>query len=325
MAVARRVEKKFPQFSERLVTLTESRHNHAADPFQMLLAEDTLGIARGATPEQLVDCGKILSVAAMGAGAGFLLMWLVLWSRGPVAAEARALWTDKNEFAVELKPFRKTVLRGSAVIAAAHLNGFSAKKADLLVRYAGSQDWKTIPMLPGNDRSEFVFTFSRLSASAELYARTEGIRSCVSIVKAIDLPRVTKIEASYEQSGTTSGDIVAPIGTQATLRIETDRPMTAAELVVEPGDSLNLPATTNNATTASLRVLRDAEYHVSVRYEGDLVQVSDEHEIEVLMMDKSHPRPATPVNVRAGAIPVGYERAVAAYYKRLSEAQGGRP
>ncbi len=44
--------------------------------------------------------------------------------------------------------------------------------------------------------------------------------------------------------------------------------MSSAELVVEPGDSLPLPATSGNATSASLSVMRDALYHVSIRYEG---------------------------------------------------------
>jgi len=324
MAVARAVEKRFPQFGQRLVTLEESRHDHA-DPFMSLIAEDTLGIARGATPQQLVGLGKMFSVAAMAAATCFLLVSLVMWPHGVIGNEAKALWIGSDQFTVELKPLHKTVLRDSAVIVAAHLNGFSAKQADLLVRYAGSPDWKKVSMLPGADESEFVFAFNRLSSNAEMYVKAEGVRSAVSVVKTIDLPRVRSIAASYQSQEQENGDIVAPIGTLAKLRIETDRPMTSAELVVEPGDSLPLPATSGNATFASLSVMRDAFYHVSVRYQGELVQVSDEHAIEVPMLDKSRPRPVAPVNVRTGPIPPGYESAVAAYYKRLSEVQAGSP
>lgn len=324
MVVARKVEKRFPQFSQRLVTLTESPRNRAIVPFYDLIAEDTLGIARGATPEQLVGGVKMAGVAAMGIGAGFVLLWLALWPRGAVGREAQALWTGSSDFSVELKPVRKTVLRGSAVTVSAHVSGFPAKAVELLVRYAGSRSWQKISMLPGSDASEFVFRFDRLPASAELYATAQGIESPVSAIRTINLPRVENIEAFYAQQRKQSGDIVAPIGTVATLRIETDRPLNAAELVVEPGDSLPLAPTSNNTTSASLSVMRDAAYHVSVRYEGELVQVSGEYEIEVPMADKSRPRPAAPVNVRTGPIPPGYETAVAAYYKRLSEAQGGQ-
>jgi len=324
MAVARRVEERFPQFSQRLLTLAEGRHD-PADPFMSLVAEDTLGIALGATPQQLVSRGKMLSVGAMAAGAGCLLVWLVTWSYGVVGNEAKALWTGTDQFTIELKPLHKTVLRDASVIVAAHLNGFSAKGADLLVRYAGSRDWKKVSMIPGADGSEFVFAFDRLSASAELYVKAEWIRSAVSVVRTIDLPRVQNIVASYEHQEKENGDVIAPIGTLAKIRIETDRPMNSAELVVEPGDSLPLPATDGNATSASLSVMRDAFYHVSVRYEGELVQVSDEHAIEVPMLDQSRPRPAARVSVRTGPIPPGYESAVAAYYKRLSEVQGVRP
>ncbi len=324
MAVASIVEKKFPQFSQRLVTLAESRHD-PADPFMSLIAEDTLGIARGAAPQQLFGRGKMLSVGAMAASAGCLLVWLVMWSDGVASNEAKALWTGTDQFTIELKPLHKTVLRGASVNVAAHLNGFSAGKVGLLVRYAGSQDWKRVPMVPGAEWIRSLScAFNRLSASAELYAKAEGIRSAVSVVRTIDLPRVQSIQASYESQEKQSGDIIAPIGTPAKLRIETDRPMSSAELVVEPGDSLPLPATTGNATFANLSIMRDAYYHVSVRYEGELVQVSDEHSIEVPMRDKSRPRPVAAVNVRTGPIPPGYESAVAAYYKRLSEVQGGR-
>lgn len=322
MVVARAVEKQFPQFGQRLVTLEERHYDHA-DPFMSLIAEDTLGIARGATPQQLVGRGKMLSVGAMAAATCFLLLWLVMWTRGVVGQEAKALWMGTSDFTVELKPLHKTVLRGSPVIVSAHLNGFSAKEADLLIRYAGSPDWKKVSMIPGADESEFVFAFNRLSSSAELYAKAEGIRSAVSVVRTIDLPHVQSIAASYPSQENENGDIIAPIGTLAKLRIETDRPMSGAELVVEPGDSFPLPATSGNATSASLSVMRDAFYHVSVRYEGELVQVSDEHAIEVPMLDKSRPRPVAPVNVRTGPIPPGYESAVAAYYKRLSEVQAG--
>ncbi len=103
MVVARAVENRFPQFSQRLVTLTENGHN-TADPFLSLVAEDTLGIARGATPQQLVTRGRMLSVGVMAAGMGFLLVWLVLWSHGVVGNEAKALWTGTDQFTIELRP-----------------------------------------------------------------------------------------------------------------------------------------------------------------------------------------------------------------------------
>lgn len=321
--VARAVEKRFPQFGQKLMTLAESRHD-PSDPFMNLIAEDTLAIARGANSQQLAGRGSMLSIAAMAVGTSFLFVWLVMWPHGVVGTEAKALWMGTNEFVVELKPIHKTVLQGSPLIVSAHVDGFSANEADLLVRYAGSREWKKVSMVRGADESEFVFAFNRISASAELYAKTEGIRSGVSVVRTIDLPRVRSITASYRNQDGENGDIIAPIGTVAKLRIETDRSMSSAELVVEPGDSLPLPVTNGNATSVSVQVMRDALYHVSVRYEGELVQVSDEHAIEVPMTDKNRPRPVAPVNVRIGAIPPGYETAVATYYKRLSEVEGGR-
>ena len=80
----------------------------------------------------------------------------------------------------------------------------------------------------------------------------------------------------------------------------------------------------DNRASASLRVLRDGSYHVSVRYGGELVRISDQYEIEVPTANNSRPQPVGPIkDVRTGPVPVGYEKAVAAYYKRLSEVQDG--
>jgi hypothetical protein len=324
MAVARKVENKFPQFKQRLLTLTERAHSHAADPFLPLIAENTLVIARETRPKDLVRTRTILSAASVGCAAGLLLVWLVLSSRGVIANEARALWTGTSEFAIELTPVRKTVLRGSAVTVSGRLTGFKSNETDLLVRYSGTATWKTVSMLPGSDSSEFVFEFPRMSVGAEFYAEAEGIRSGISTIKTIDLPRVQHIEASYGETRT-DGDIVAPSGTLAKLKIETDRPVKAGELVVEPGNSVDLAAGRDNSASASLNVMRDGRYHVSVRYGNELVQISDEHEIQVPVADKTRPRPPRPVIVHAGPFPAGYEQAVAFYYKRLSELQNEAP
>jgi hypothetical protein len=340
MQVARKVESKFPQFKQRLLTLTELPPEQAQEPFLPLVAEDTLAIALRVRPQDLVGLRTILTIASVAAAIGLLLAWLILSSPGrmpgSLANEARALWTGDREFAIDLQRVRKTVMRASAVTVSAHLNNFTARKADLFVRYASSKEWKAMPMLQGPDNSEFVFEFPHLSEGAEFYVKAEGIRSSNSSVSVADIPRVRHIAVSYfypsgkpvqapaRSAGSHGGDIIAPIGTVAKLDIETDRPMIPGELSLDPGDSVVLAPSGDNRASASLRVLRDGSYHVSVRYGGELVRISDQYEIEVPTANNSRPQPVGPIkDVRTGPVPVGYEKAVAAYYKRLSEVQDG--
>jgi hypothetical protein len=175
-------------------------------------------------------------------------------------------------------------------------------------------------MLPGYDDTSFIFELQSLPCNAEFFAESEGVRSSVSLLKTIELPRVQRITVpGVGQEVIGDGDITAPAGTRATLNIETDRPLVGAQLVVEPGDSTDLAATEENRTSVSLTVMRHAWYHVSARSGDELVKISDDYEITVPAADRSKPRPANPVILRSGAIPAGYEQAVARYYQRLSD------
>ena len=60
-------------------------------------------------------------------------------------------------------------------------------------------------------------------------------------------------------------------------------------------------------------------------YEGEAVQVSDEHAIEVVTRDTAPKHGTSLLNgVRSGPVPAGYEKAVADYYRRLAEQQNAR-
>jgi hypothetical protein len=320
-AVARQVERKFRGFDQRLLTFTERRG--PADPLLPLLAEDALRIAQAATPELFVRRKTIVGLAAVGVLAGGALGWLVLADSGKIGDGAQVLWAARSPFRIEVQPGRRTVLRGSVI---ARLGGFTARRADLWVRYAGAAKWSPQPALFESEGAEFRFELGRLPGNAEFYVEAGGVRSPVAKVNVVDLPRVKSIAVTYPASAQepTSGDVIAPAGTVARIEIETDRPMNGGELVLEEGDAISLGETQGNRTSANLTVLRDDGYHVSVMYGGEPVQVSGEHAIEVLMRDSRRRRVHSLVEgIRSGPVPAGYETAVAEYYRRLSAQAAG--
>ncbi len=325
--VAIQVERAFPRFAQRIVTFLERKQNHPDDPFLALLEADTFDVAREATQEGLVDPIRLSRVAASGAAGGFVLVWLILWSTGPLSPTAQALWTGNSVFSVEIKSARKTIRRGADLLVTARPVGFHANSVELWIRYQGSQVWRRSPMQAEPPDSGFAHELEHLMASAEYYAEADGVKSSVSRVNVVDLPVVKNIRVVYpnESSANESdGDIVAPAGTVARLNIETDRPMNGGQLVLELEDPIYLPSTRDNKSSASLIVLRDDGYHVSVLYEGEAVPISDEHAIEVLTGETKPGRTASLLQgVRSGAVPAGYEKAVDAYYKRLSELEQG--
>jgi hypothetical protein len=325
--IARIAERKFPGFDQRLITFTERAQAGCHDPFLPLLAESTVEIARNAAPEKIVSRRALIGMATLMA-VGATLLVLTLASSGPIGRNAQALWGRGKLFSIEAASSQKTVRRGGNVIVTARLSGFKANRANLWMRKSGASVWTSAAMLTRDSDSEFALQLNELPKDIDYYVESEGIRSPVSHLNVIDLPAVTHIGVTYPTgiAGlTTDGDIVAPAGALARVQIETDRPMPAAQLTLDEGDPVNLAATENNRVSTNVRVLRDGGYHVSISYKGEMVQVSDDHPIEVMTRDNAQPHPRSLLEgVHAAPVPAGYEQSVADYYRRLSELQATR-
>src|SRR5689334_16577754 len=73
---AREVERKYPQFQERLLTFTERVEQRPNDPFLELLAADTLSVAQQAEPKEAVKTGLIFGFSTAAVVAALVLVWL---------------------------------------------------------------------------------------------------------------------------------------------------------------------------------------------------------------------------------------------------------
>jgi len=342
--VARELEHRFPEFDQRLLTWIERRHDTDAQPFLALLAENAMEIAKDAAPNKVFPRRRLLLLSGTTVSTALALTALIARGHGAIASGAQQLWTSKSGFSVELQSARQTVCRGCSLPLLARLDGFASAHVNLWDRSSGSANWTSTPMIPAPGTDGFGFVFAHLAANTDVYAESEGVRSQVVKLTAVDLPRVSNIRVSYayppeaqlspemhsEDAG--DGDVIAPAGTVATIEIETDRPWYPATLGSEPwaggqltldnGDAIPLQTTRDNKASASLRVMRDDSYRVSVMYDGKPVPVSEPYAIEVLMRDSAPMRGLSLLEgVRAGIVPAGYEGAVARYYKRLGELQ----
>lgn len=300
---ARRLEQKFPAFSQQLMTFLD-KHD---DPFRPLIAEAALEVARHSEPAQLFPARR-LAVASM---LTLLALAMIVFMRGREAA-----------FTIEVKAPRRTIRRGGDLPVTAHISGFDAHNANLWFREAGF--WRSMPMLPTAKDAIFALQLSGLTRNIEYYAESQGIRSSVSSLKVVDLPAVTGINISYPGTsalrGATDGNILAPAGTIAELEIMTDRPMNNAELILDEAATIALTPARENRISTHLRVLRNDSYHVSMKYEGEEIPVSGEHTIEVMITEEVRKKaPSLTEGHRVGPVPYGYEKSVDEYYRRLSE------
>jgi hypothetical protein len=109
---AQEVEQRHPGFDQRLLTFTERSRDNAADPFLPLLAEDALVIARDAEPEQLIDKGRFIRFASLGAAAASVLVYLMFWGPGVFGYGTSLLWGSYSKSEAIPPVFRVTVVTG---------------------------------------------------------------------------------------------------------------------------------------------------------------------------------------------------------------------
>src|SRR6185437_4419124 len=73
---AQEAEAKYPQFQERLLTLTEKLESNANDPFLPLLADDALAMAQQARPQHVAKSAWMFSFSSTALVAFVALFWL---------------------------------------------------------------------------------------------------------------------------------------------------------------------------------------------------------------------------------------------------------
>ena len=293
---AQEVEQRHPGFDQRLLTFTERAKTNASDPFLPLLAEDALIIARDAEPEQVVQKGRFIQFASLGAAAASVLVWLMFWGPGVFGYGTSLLWgsypkdtASKSFYSITVQPGNKTVRRKSDVVISAKLSGFLASKANVFVQYASSAKWEEAPMQPESGGPGFGFMLPALSEDAQYYVEAGGLRSTTFKLHTIDLPAVKNIRVSYNYPSWTGlvamtedpgGDLRAVEGTVAKLEVRTDKALSNAKIVFEDGKTVDLASSSNNVTPATVTIEKDGSYHIAVVDHGELVRLTDDYFIE---------------------------------------------
>jgi hypothetical protein len=126
---ARRAERKFPEFQERLLTLAE--RPGATDPFTQLLASDAMRVAENSQPDRMAPSGPIIGFLTSAGLAVAVLLWLILAGPGYLGYGTSLLWagapkTGINQafYDIVVKPGDRTVRRKADQLVTAQLKGF---------------------------------------------------------------------------------------------------------------------------------------------------------------------------------------------------------
>ena len=288
---ARRAERAFPQFGQRLLTFSE-RDGRGNDPFLELLAADTLRVAqttdfKSAAPDRAL--WALFSVGFVSLGA---LLWLIRAGPGYLGYGAAALWTGPGReplYDVRVSPGDATVRRHADQLVTAELRGFQRDQLRIHVRYGGAPQWEEATMQPRPAASGFQFLFAGVPEDVEYFVEAGAVRSPHFHLRVADIPSVRQIRVTYHHPDWTNmadsteehgGDLRAVEGTEARLEIVTDRPMDHGMLALDDGRQIPLAAAGGSVYRGAIKLDKDGSYHVATRDRMQVLRISDEYFIE---------------------------------------------
>ncbi len=285
------VEKAEPGFEQRVTTIESA----PANPFTQLLAEEALERAAAAPPSRVVSTARLVAAGVAGVASVAVIGWLAGRAPGDLGYAAHLLWAGAPPqgaapmFEIAVTPGDAKVRRGGDQAVEARLFGFEAAKVTLQVRPGGGQ-WESLPM--ESKRGEgAAWQFYLASVSQDLEYRIEAgrVKSRVFNIRVVDLPGVKQLVVRTKgpawlgaslNAETKGGDIRAVEGSEAEVRIETDRPLKGGLLVMDDGRRVPLETEQGNWTRAKLAVDREGSYYIAAESEGQVVRISEDYFIE---------------------------------------------
>ena len=198
--VTKLAEQKEPSFGERLLTVTERRHED--NPFIELIAEDAVDVAKHHAPEQFAHSNTLFAALGAALVAAGVLVWLIAAGPGYWGYGASLLWIGKGSpdkrplYELTVQPGNKTIRRRSDQLITAHLLGFSAHKVTLHAKYGDALKWDAITMQSGTDGNAYQFRFVGLSDPVEYYVQADNSESKHFKIAVRDLPGVKRVKVA---------------------------------------------------------------------------------------------------------------------------------
>ncbi len=292
---ARRAERVFPDFQQRLLTFAE--RDRAGDPFLELLAADTLRMASAASPKLIVPDAALTAFAGAAVACLAALVWLIRFGPGYWGYGAAALWTGPPAsplYAIRVSPGDAAVRRNGDQLVTAQPLGLQTDRVRMYVRYGDASRWDRVAMQPQPQGTGFEFLLAGIPQDLEYYVEAGTLASPHYHLRVVDVPVVKQVRVTYHYPAWTKltavveehgGDLRAVSGTQAELEVRTDRPLRDGALVMDDGRQIPLVplaagAGSADAYRATVPIERDGAYHVAARDRGETLRISEDYFIE---------------------------------------------
>jgi len=291
-------ERHLPSQGGRIETYMElARRREQGEPAPLidLLAEDALAVAEQAPPETAVPPKRLWIPAAIAAGAVVLLAGLMAIDGLGFGFGSRHLWfgatIPKEKIvakSISVKPGDTTIRRNQDVPIHATIKGFTAKSADVYVRFGDSKTYERAPM-KASPNGDFEFTLYALREPLSYYVVSQGAKSAEHRIFVADVPRVEKMRITYNYPSWTGlapetdesyRDIQAVAGTKVQIEVQTTAPLDAPTLKVN-GSSADLERD-GNWSRGTLEIEEAGTYRIHARVGDEQVPLTDEYQIALV-------------------------------------------
>src|SRR5579875_249989 len=292
---AREAETRYPEFQERLLTLSEKMEQNARDPFLHLLADDTLSVAERSEPKEVARGTWLFGFSSAAVVSMLVLVWLGLYGPGFLGYGTSLLWGGLPKagmrpfYDIEVHPGDHTVKKRANETITARLQGFTAPKVRLFGKYATSSQWEPVEMRTQPDGTAYEFVIPGLLESLDYYVEAGGVRSKTYKLTVLELPAVKSMTTTYHYPAWAAlpdyvenpgGDLRAVEGTMADVEIHTDKPLANGALLLDDGSKIPLRAGPGGALLAKVPIQKDGQYHVAAIENGEDVRLTEDYFIE---------------------------------------------
>ena len=287
--VALNVERKHRDLEDRLVSALQFGETETDDPIKSHLlqrlvtdaVERTDGIDFKATIDKSKKRKHIgIAVAVL---AGCALLALIFPAELDISLNRLLSPWEKTEpvFTTKLtvEPGNARILRGRSLAINLEVTGKAADKARLIytkgdpTAEAEPQRQEIDMVLIEGEKRRFGYEIFNINEDMEYYATANEAESERYTVKVFDMPKLTAIEIAYTYPEYTQlkpiiqqgdGNIRAVAGSQAEVRITTNKAIQSATLTVDAQDSTPMLISDGRTLTTTLDVLNDGKYTVKL-------------------------------------------------------------
>ncbi len=287
--VALNVERKHRDLEDRLVSALQFGETETDDPIKSHLlqrlvtdaVERTDGIDFKATIDKSKKRKHIgIAVAVL---VGCALLALIFPAELDISLNRLLSPWEKTEpvFTTKLtvEPGNARILRGRSLAINLEVTGKAADKARLIytkgdpTAEAEPQRQEIDMVQIEGEKRRFGYEIFNINEDMEYYATVNEAESERYTVKVFDMPKLTAIEIAYTYPEYTQlkpiiqqgeGDIRAVAGSQAEVRITTNKAIQSATLTVDAQDSTSMLISDGRTLTTTLDVLNDGKYTVKL-------------------------------------------------------------